>query len=232
MKSNIKAIIYLFILGFFFYYSTSQGNDNFGQIYIAVDGQDSLELDVRTAFLYRNVDVKYDSTILIQNDENSEIRLYPQIKAGNNNVLRIMAGVVREENPFFFDMFFILGDTVEEKVRWINESKKIFITYNGMLHSQKIMTKNINGNISFTSDKNKQFISGKLKLGFEAPLISQDGSLNKIKLNGSFELAVGDYRDLTVGKNLSDLEAKNRMRKNIYIAIILTVFLVAIFGFR
>ena len=69
MKTYIQVILYLILLGIFFYHGSSYGDNNFGQIYIAVDGQDSLNLDVRTAFLYRNVDVRYDSTILIQNDE-------------------------------------------------------------------------------------------------------------------------------------------------------------------
>ena len=232
MKQTNRWFYYLLII-ISVYHTPLIGNDNkFGELYVTIDKQDSIKLDVRMAFLYRKVDVQYDSTILVQNKDNSEIRLYPQIVSGDKNVLRIMAGEIDDLEPFIFDLFFILGDSVSSTVRWVDEEEKIYITYNGFLTSQKILTDQINGSMSFDINNKGQAVSGKVKLSLRAPLFSEDGTLNDIKLNGKFDLAVGDYRDLTVGKNLSDLDAKKKRRQNIYIAVFLTVFLVAIFGFR
>jgi hypothetical protein len=208
-------------------------NDNkFGEMFVTIDNQDSIKLDVRMAFLYRKVNVEYDSTILVQNKDNSEIRLYPQIVSGDKNVLRIMAGEIDDQEPFIFDLFFILGDTVNSTIRWVDEREKIYITFNGFLTSQKILTDKINGLMFFNINDKGQAVSGDMKLSLRAPLFSDNGAPNVVKLNGEFDLAVGDYRDLTVGKNLSDLDAKKKRRQNIYIAVFLTAFLVAIFGFR
>jgi hypothetical protein len=232
MRLKIRWFYYLIII-VSIYHNSALGKDNkFGEMFITIDKQDSINLGVRMAFLYKNVNVKYDSTILVQNKENSEIKLYPQLVTGDKNVLRIMAGDIEEQEPLFFDLFFIIGDTVQGKINWVDEREKIYITYNGILQSQKIQTDHINGTVSFKTDKKGQVISGILKLRFQAPLFSENGSLNEIKLNGSFDLAVGDYRDLTVGKNLSDIQEKKKRRQNIYVAVFLTVFLVAIFGFR
>ena len=232
MKQTNRWFYYLLVM-ISVYHNPVIGNDNkFGEMFVTIDNQDSIKLDVRMAFLYRKVDVEYDSTILVQNKDNSEIRLYPQIVSGDKNVLRIMAGELDDQEPFIFDLFFVLGDSVKNTIKWVNEREKIFITYNGFLTSQKILTDNINGTMSFNINDKDQAVSGKLKLSLRAPLFSENGTPNEVKLNGKFDLAVGDFRDLTVGKNLSDLDAKKKRRQNIYIAVFLTVFLVAIFGFR
>ena len=49
--------------------------------------------------------IEYDSTVLIQNDEGNRILVYPQLREGNNNVLRLIIGEIQESNRNFFDIF-------------------------------------------------------------------------------------------------------------------------------
>ena len=205
---------------------------NFGQITLKIDQADSVKLDVQMAFLYRDVSVKYDSTILIQNSESSTILLYPQVSKGDKNVLRIIIGKIDDKNPRFLDMFVELGDTVLDSIRWTGERGKIFITYNGVLKAEKTTTEDINGDIILQRDKNGEIIAGKIQLTLSVPLFNSRDVPNQLAIRGAFDLAVGDFRELTVGQNISDVEKKQRKRQNLYLAIVFTVFLIAIFGFR
>jgi hypothetical protein len=204
----------------------------FGEISIQIDDADSLKLDVQMALLYNNVEVDYDSTILIQSSDGSKIMLYPQVASGSQSVLRIIIGKIEDQNPRFYDMFVVLGDTVTDYVEWKSDREKIFVTYNGILKSEKSLSEDINGSIIFDRNNEGEIISGRIQLNLLFPLFEGTNEVNRLRLKGSFELAVGDYRDLTLGKNISDLEKKKKKRSNLYLAIVFSVFLVAIFGLR
>jgi len=203
----------------------------FGEISIRIDETDSLTLDVQMALLYHNVDVGYDSTILIQSPENSKIMLYPQLDIGDQSVLRIIIGKI-DENPTFFDMFVVLGDTVPNSVEWNGDREKVYITYNGILKSKMSLSEDIHGKILFERDGEGEIVAGSLQLSLLIPLMGRMDKANRVRLKGSFDLAVGDYRELTLGKNISDLEKEKKKRNNLYLGIVFTVFLIAIFGFR
>jgi hypothetical protein len=204
----------------------------FGEISIQIDQADSLTLDVQMALLYHNVKVDYDSTILIQSPENTEIMLYPQLDRGDQSVLRVIIGRIDDENPTFFDVFMVLGDTVENSVEWSGDREKIYMTYNGILKSEMSLSEDINGAIIFDRDDDGKIRSGDLQLSLLIPLVEGTDKANRVRMKGSFDLAVGDYRELTLGKNISDLEKEKKRRTNIYLAVVFSIFLIAIFGLR
>ena len=129
-------------------------------------------------------------------------------------------------------MFIVLGDTVPNVVQWEGDRGKIFITYNGKLKSERSLSEDIQGRILFDRDSEGEFVSGNLELSLLIPLIEGTNEANRLGMKGSFDLAVGDYRELTLGKNISDLEKQNKKRNNIYLAVVFTVFLIAVFGLR
>ncbi|UCF65717.1 MAG: hypothetical protein JSW33_07750 [bacterium] len=210
----------------------SAKDKNFGEISLQIDQADSINMDVQMAFLYRKVSIRYDSTILIQNPESSKVLLYPQVSKGKENVLRIIIGKIDDKNPTFFDMFVVLGDTVTDSISWKGERNKIYITYNGVLKAKETQTEDINGYVVLERNKNGEYVAGSIKLGLSVALFNSQELANRLFMRGSFDLAVGDFRELTVGQNISDIEKKQKKSQNLYLAIVFTVFLIAIFGFR
>ena len=232
MKLILSTFLALIFIHLFLAMDAVAKTKEFGEISIRIDETDSLTLDVQMALLYHNVDVDYDSTILIQSPENSKIMLYPQLDSGDQSVLRIIIGKIDDQNPTFFDMFVVLGDTVPNFVEWKGDREKVYITYNGILRSEMSVSEDIHGRILFKRDGEGEIVSGSLHLSLLIPLVGRMNKANRVRLKGSFDLAVGDYRELTLGKNISDLEKEKKKRNNLYLGIIFTVFLIAIFGFR
>lgn len=232
MKLKISIFLVFSIIYICLPASVLADSKRFGEISLQIDDADSLTLDVQLALLYHNVKVDYDSTILIQSPENTKILLYPQVASGDQSVLRIIIGKIEDQNPTFFDMFVVLGDTVANSVQWQGDRGKIFLTYNGILKSEKSISEDIQGMILFDRDNDGEIVSGSMQLRLLIPLIEGTNKANRLRLKGSFDLAVGDYRELTLGKNISDLEKEKKKRNNLLLGIIFTVFLIAIFGLR
>jgi len=232
MRTIWLTVCVMLLMYFVFPTVTLAKDKNFGDISLRIDQADSINMDVQMAFLYRNVSIRYDSTILIQNPESSKILLYPQVSKGDENVLRIIIGKIEDKNPTFFDLFVVLGDTVLDSTSWYGEEDKIFITYNGVLKAEKTQSEDINGYVILERDKNGEYVAGNINLELSVPLFNSQDLANRLYMKGSFDLAVGDFRELTVGQNISDIEKKQKKRQNLYLAIVFTVFLIAIFGFR
>ncbi|MBN2367256.1 MAG: hypothetical protein JXL67_13890 [Calditrichaeota bacterium] len=202
-----------------------------GDIIIKIDENDSLRLKIRTALLYRNVQVKFDSTLLIQTEDTVQIKYYPQLEMGNQNVLRILAGDFSETKTDFYDIFVVLGDSIPGSMTWQNKESNVFITYNGFVRNDKVSGRNIDGKISFDRDKKDKVVSGSIFLELIYPLFKQPPEHNRIVLRGKFNLTVGEYREINLSQLQSDKEKESKSRQNLYLGIIFSIFLIAIFGF-
>jgi hypothetical protein len=232
MKQFLSVSV-LFLFVFIFIRSPLRAdNKNFGSIKMVLNSNDSLELDVQTALLYRNVHLAYDSTLQIQNQESLSVKYYPQFENGNQNILRILAGEILTVEPQFYDIFFVVGDTIPDSLAWKDTSATILMIPNGYVTASRSVSENINGYIKFDRDKKGNVISGNLKVDFNTPIFGSPGGINQVYLAGAFKLAVGTYRELALSKSESDVDKKKRGRQNLYLGIVFAVFIIAIFGFR
>jgi hypothetical protein len=178
------------------------------------------------------VNIKYDSTVLIQNNNTTNILYFPQLGEGDNNILRIIFGELDAEQLEYYDFYVLLGDSVDQTEIWDDTSDVVLMAKNGEAISYQPQTKKIKGQIVFNKKNDDEVESGQIRLGFDIDLLEGQSVFQKFYINGEFELAVGDYRELTMGEEVSDTERSKKKKQNIYIAVIVTVFLVAIFGLR
>ena len=203
-----------------------------GNLTLQLDDQKTEKFPVQQALLYRKVVLDYDSTVLIQGGDSSRILYSPQFGSGENHVLRIIAGTLSDQNPDFYDILVVLGDTLRDTITWKGDSSRVFITVKGLLQPQKPRSKNICGQVIFNRDKKNNIQSGILRLDFDIPNLFSVAKKNHFMFDGKFQLAVGDYRYISIGQTETDLKEKERRRQNIYWALILSAFLLAIFGLR
>ena len=98
--SNKSIFLLFFLISFSVLNAT---NSELGELTITIDEIDVQLYNIQNALLYKNVLIEYDSTVLIQNDEGNRILVYPQLREGNNNVLRLIIGEIQESNRNFFE---------------------------------------------------------------------------------------------------------------------------------
>ena len=204
---------------------------DFGKLNIKIDDEPERSYQVQRALLYRQVSIKYDSTVLVQNKMSSDIYYYPQLDSGQQNVLRLLAGTFKKDKQDFFDIFINIGDSIPDSLTYTNSTNDIFISKNGKIQLFKSNSQNINGSIHIKYEKEK-VVAGRLDLSFLINNYLEIDRTEEFVLNGSFEVAAGDYRELSMGITSSDKEASSKKKQSLYFAIILSVFFIVIFGLR
>ena len=189
---------------------------DFGKLNIKIDDEPERSYQVQRALLYRQVSIKYDSTVLVQNKMSNDIYYYPTFK---------------KDKQDFFDIFINIGDSIPDSLTYTNSTNDIFISKNGKIQLFKSNSQNINGSIHIKYEKEK-VVAGRLDLSFLIKNYLEIDRTEKFVLNGSFEVAAGDYRELSMGITSSDKEASSKKKQSLYFAIILSVFFIVIFGLR
>jgi hypothetical protein len=224
-------LLIIFILLFVIMIPVLADETDSNKLSIKINGEAEQLYQVQRALLYRQVKVEYDSTVLIQNDNSGQVYYYPQLDAGKENVLRLLVGTINKEKQDFFDFFINLGDSIKDSLTFKNDSADIFIARNGKMQLFKSTSQNINGSLYIEFEK-KKVVAGQLDLLFTIKNYLQINQTRKFKINGSFEVAAGEYRELSLGMTTQENKSKMKRRQNLYIALIITVFVVAYFGFK
>lgn len=204
---------------------------DFGKLNIKIDDEPERSYQVQRALLYRQVSIKYDSTVLVQNKMSRDIYYYPQLDSGQQNVLRLLAGTFKKDKQDFFDIFINIGDSIPDSLTYTNSTNDIFISKNGKIQLFKSNSQNINGSIHIKYEKEK-VVAGRLDLSFLINNYLEIDRTEKFVLNGSFEVAAGDYRELSLGTTAAEKNAKMKRKQNLYIALLISLFVVAYFGFK
>lgn len=232
MKKSILIVFLIWILLGLYIAESLADIPSIGEMSVQIDNQKKINYPIRQALIYRRVTLAYDTTAFVQSDSTSMILVSPQFNRGENNVLRIIFGNLDTQSPDFYDFLIILGETLKDTISWKGDSSLIFLSRNGLLQSHRSWSKDINGQIIFSSSRKKEIQSGVMKLEFDLHGMVGMALKNHFNLNGTFELLVGDYRDISLGQTDSALKEKERKRQNIYWALIISAFLIAIFGIR
>ncbi len=228
----LRWLVVLFVGGSFVRGGTIQASDiSFGSFFLSIDNQPSVQYHIREALLYRRVAVRFDTTAQVQNKKGISHFLYPQLERGTGNILRFLIFEVgSSKNHQFYDLFIDLGDSLPDSVVWRGAEDRIFLAHNAMLQPVSISTHNINGKIVFTHiDENKE-VEGTLAVEFDSRAAIPEGQAHHIKMEGQFKVPMGEFRAASLASVTKEKEMEGKYRRNIYLAIVMTIFLVIIFG--
>ncbi len=231
--NNKSFTVSLIILIFISFFTPLNANDlDFGSVSLQIDRLPTQTLAIQRALLYRNVNIEYDSTVLVQSEKSADVLFYPQLNKGNQNVLRLIIGETGESNENFIDMFFNIGDTLPDSIVWNDQENRVYMAYNGIAQAIKPQSHNIDGTIHISSGDKDERVAGNLKLNFDMRLFAEDQLPRNFKIEGDFDVPVGEYRSSSLGSAAKEEEMKKKYRKNLYLAIIGGVLLVVLFGLR
>jgi hypothetical protein len=200
-----------------------------GDIKIRINDGAPRSYVINQAFIYQEASVTYNSSIIIQNEETSQILYFPQLSMGKNNLLRLVFGDIDDKHRDFFDCYFLLGDSIPDTLFWQNARDKVFMTYNGRPYNFVATSEGINGQITLNRDKDGEFISGNIKVNYRVPNSASAKKFDRFELDGVFNIVVGDYRKLTMKSDYGEAMKKQVRRKNIIIGAIIVAFVAGIF---
>lgn len=227
--------IILFILLILPGITEAQEAPGFGQMTVTLDDGSPQIFPIQEALLYRQVKLVFDSTAIVQNKKGDRIYFYPQLDKGSGDLLRLILGKLpteKEKNNLFFDLFIELGDSLPDSLVWRDADSGVVFLPNGILLPGGLSPGHINGIIRLTHiDENKE-VSGNLNLSFDLPFSLPGRDIRHVKLTGDYKVPVGEYRSTSISTVTQKEEMKGRYRRNIYLAVIMTVFLLAIFGLQ
>ncbi|MFZ0391886.1 MAG: hypothetical protein WAN36_15600 [Calditrichia bacterium] len=220
------GLLFLFLIG-----GTALAADDYGNIYLDIQGLPAGKLPIQRALLFQGVTISYDSTVLVQNPKGQRILYYPQMNEGSGNVLQLIIGEQTDSVANFYDVYVDLGDTLQKEIRWTNRSGSVFLAYNGLAQPFTPSSRNISGSISLDT-QNKEAVAGTIDIRFQQKLLMEDASPRQIILKGDFDVPVGKYRESSIAAAETEKQKKNKYRNNIYLAVVISIFILAIFGFK
>ncbi len=214
-------MILLYLIFFQAFLIGQESEISFGSINVQIDSGEEGELNIRTAILYENADVDFDTALQIQDGDGSKVLYYPQIIDGSNEILRlIMAPENNQED--FYDVIFNLGDSLEDRIVYENAESKVFFNYKGKLDRFKRYTKNLNGKFLFLKEASeKEMISGEVNTTFQMPLDENSTQFSTVTLKGTFDVYLGEFRAVSLATGPQLQKKKTKYMKNLVIAMMM-----------
>ncbi len=205
---------------------------DFGKVDLTIDALPAQSLVINRALLYRNVNIHYDSTVIIQNSAGMEVLYYPQLEEGKENVLRLILDRKSDSVKDFYDMYFNLGDSIPDSLYWNGAAGKIFLAHNGEARPLRPRSRDIRGSIEIVDGDHNRAVTGRLDLNFQMPVLADDTVASRVALKGAFDVPVGKFQETSIGTVSEKKGKSSTYKRNLYLAIIGSVFLIAVFGLR
>jgi hypothetical protein len=204
----------------------------FGEIIIQFDSTLEQTYNIERALLFRNVSIVNDSTATIQNEEGVDVFFYPQLNEGHQNVLRLIARENSDSTSKFYDIFINLGDSIPDNLNLQNENGLIYILPNGEALSNVSVSQNINGEIKINQDTKSEAVSGRIDLNLDYSSYNDINVYQQIHLAGNFNVPVGVYEETSLATEADRKSRESKYKRNIYAGLIISIFLIAIFGLK
>lgn len=227
-------VLTLIVWGLFLLYPgrAEEQKNYYGDISVTLNKTPTEIFSIQRALLFRSVSIDYDSTALIQDKSSETVLFYPQLSAGTDNILRLIFGKENQTPQHYFDLFINFGDTIPDSLEWEDEEDKIFLAYDGIAQPRKPHAKKISGKINIIRNPKTDAVSGSLHLGFKQALLIGDSTIYNVQLEGGFDVPVGEYRSTSMSTIATREKRKNYTKNNIAIAMLISAFIIAIFGLR
>ena len=202
---------------------------SFGEVKLQIDQQPVRVYNIVQALLYRQVDIRYDTTVVVQNGDSAAYLYYPQLIQGNRIILRLIAQAKTLEDDFY-DMFIILGDSVARTLEFRGLDSTVFIKHQGLLESTRKYSRNLKGVFRLQETARGQNVVGEFAVSFEYPIRNNDGRLYPIKLEGSLRVPTGKFRETSLSAEAGQEERKKSLQRNLAVAIIITIIIISTIG--
>ncbi len=231
----MHRILMLFLASCFITIGWGQGTrTHFGEIALQVGDGPEQTYYARTVTLYREVSIVYDTTLQMQTDDHSQLFFYPQLHHGNHFVLHMMLSPLekpgKEKETEFFDVYFDLGDTLPEVLQVEGVDSTVFFCRDGLFIARRMYSRDLKGTFQIRRVPGMgEYVSGALDVQFQFPAPEDSLRMERIVLRGELSIPEANLRKGTVtGLTTTEAVQKRRFKRNLLVAAVLTVFIVAV----
>lgn len=223
----MRLSILLFLILSHISLSAQDPESSFGSVVMQIDSGEGETYYIKSAVLYQNAAVSFDTVVQIQNGVSNDILYYPQILEGRDNILRLILALNEDS---FYDVIFNLGDSLGDAVVYDAADSKLFFSYDGRLSNFKQHTKNMNGQILLIRPVSKEkVISGELDVSFDLPLGKESTQVSTITLDGKFDVYFGEFRSVSLATGTPLKESKKQYVNNLVVAMMLVTIGIFVF---
>ena len=202
----------------------------FGELKIQVDQQRIQEYKVVQALLLENVDVGLDTLLQIQSSAGTDVLFYPQIQKGNNLVLRLIAQRSGTKEEDFYDIFFLLGDSLANPLHITNQDSTVFFQKNGKLMSQPRYASHLNALFQLERSEKGEAVQGHFTAEFDYPLFESDTTYQHIWMEGNLNVPSGKFRETSLAAQAGNEAQQKTFERNLALALILVIITITAIG--
>lgn len=235
MKNFLILVIALILTGVAAQAQEAGETPHFGEIRLSIGDKAAQTYYAHNALLYNNVDLEYDTTLNLQTEAGTSFYYFPQLRQGERNVLHLLLSTdldARIASKEYLDVYFIIGDSLQNSVTLNNSDSTAFLFRNGKLADKPLYARNQTGTFNLSRTDSKSGVTGTINTRFtyafdgEAEMpISLKGDLSIPSMN----LLSGQESGITARKGV--LTEENRKR-NIMFAGLIIIAVLAGFAFR
>ena len=202
---------------------------SFGEIQLQIDQQSPRVYNIVQALLYHQVDIRYDTTVVVQNADSLTYLFYPQLIQGQRIILRLIAQSKTLE-PDFYDLFILLGDSLSETMVFQHRDSSIYIKHNGLLETVQKYSRNLSGEFRLKETQGGRNIVGNFSITFDYPIVVNDTRMHRVQLEGNLRVPTGKFRETSLATEAQQEERKKSFQRNLAVAIIITIIIVSTIG--
>jgi hypothetical protein len=218
-RKIMRLICLLFLMWSQFSLLAQGPESSFGTVAMQIDSGEADTYYIKSAVLFQNASVGFDTTVQIQSAVSNEILYYPQILEGEDNILRLILAL-NEDN--FYDVVFNVGDSLGDTLVYNAVDSRVFFNYDGQLNTFEQTTRNLNGQILLTqSDPKEKQISGEIDVSFELPRDKELTRTSTITLAGTFSVYFGEFRSVSLATGTPLQKNKKKYVNNLVVAVAL-----------
>ncbi len=201
---------------------------SFGKVTVTIDTLPPLQLNIVSAILYRQVDVVQDTVVFLSDSAGIQYLFGPQFVEGKQYVLQLH--MVEEANGTqFYDVGFVLGDTLTQQLTITNEAGGVYFNPEGRLTSHPQTASHLTARFDF-KELNDNVVGRFTATFFYVPNPQQPALRVPVKMEGELKAPVGTYQETSIATESENLEQKRRYQRNLGIAIIISFIMLALLG--
>ncbi len=201
----------------------NNSSDN-GRLTIRLGSGAPREYSIIAALLYKNASARIDTAGEVSDTSGTDIYFYPRLDVGNSNILRLVLQQSGGGRPRKIDLFLDLGPSLNHSIALNDSAGAIFLNPENRFFGKPLYSKKLNGLVELHESKGGKKVSGNLNISCITPFFRDDrANYIPVQMTGNFSAPAGRFREISLASMAPRKAISRRYRRNLAIAVLLTL---------
>lgn len=211
-----NSLIIFMLLNILILIGFSNNND---YLKLKIDGIEK-KFKVENALFYKDATIKFDTTVQVSTEDSFENYYYPQIVAGDNNIIRM----ILKKSEQTYDLLIEFNADASDKIELNDNNAKAIINSGFKLQSSNQFAENIKGKVELIGLSDNAIRKAIIDLNFSR-MVGDKSDLVAVK--GSFVPVYADLNSESVFSEIIRAKGENEYIRHLELAgIIVSIFLI------